>query len=221
MRMRPRGGFVKTGEQVEHGGLAGTGGSDEGDGLAGQRFEREVVDGGGFVGVGERDVFEPDVAGHVLRAQAFGEVGLIRRVDDFENALRRDDAAGEGLGEGVDARNGIEQKSPGDEEGNDHAGLDFALQGEPRAEGDHQDDAGLGDEGDAGPDDRLAAHDGHVFFPDLARGLVEGFERLRLHRVGLDLADAGEVVVEDGVERGGGFRGLAPHRLGAAAPPGG
>src|SRR5688572_29533629 len=116
------------------------------------------------------------MAEHAGGALALGEVGLVGGVDDFENPLGGDDASGEGLGEDVDAGNGIEQEAPGDEEGNDHAGQDLALQGEPRPAGDHQDDAGLGDEGDAGPDDGLAAHDGHGGFPDLARGFVEGFQ---------------------------------------------
>ena len=53
------------------------------------------------------------------------------------------------------------------------------------------------------------------------RGFVEIGERPWLDGVGFDLADAGEVVVEYGVERGGGFGRRRPFRLRLFRPPDG
>jgi hypothetical protein len=50
----------------------------------------------GASGVVEGDVFETHMAAQVFRAEALGEVGFIRRVDDLEDAFGGDDAAGEG-----------------------------------------------------------------------------------------------------------------------------
>jgi hypothetical protein len=105
----------------------------------------------------------------------------------------------------VDARDGIEEETPGDEEGNHGAGEIFPLSAHhaPQATIRMMPDSAMKET--AGPDDRLAAHHRHVFSPTLRDALSKVSSAFGFHGVGLDLADAGEVVVEDGVERGGGL----------------
>ena len=103
-------GFVEAGEQVEHGGFPGAGGADQGDGLAGLRDQRDAADGGRVGVVGKGDVLEPDVAGEGGGAHAFGEVGLVGQVEDVEDALRGDDAAGESWVSGLIREMGSNRK---------------------------------------------------------------------------------------------------------------
>ena len=199
---------------MEEGGLAGAGRADQGDGFAREGDERDVRDGGRPGVVGKADVLEADLAAESVRPRTFGEVFLCRTVEDFADALHRGTAAVEGLAEGVDLRNRLEEEAPGEEEVEQDAGVHAGLQDPPRAIGDHGDDARLGEDGDAWPDERLAAHHAHVFRAGGAGGFREAAETLRLAGVGLDLSDAGKRVVEQGVKFGGGLAGLAPLGLG-------
>eukprot|EP00903_Cladosiphon_okamuranus_P003719 g3717.t1 len=217
------GGFVEAGEEVEQGGFPRSGGADEGDGLAGEGGEVDVAEGGVPGIVGKGDVAELDTAGEGGGAEALGEVGFVPAIDDVEDAFGGDEAFGEGLGEGVDFGDGLEKEAPGDEEGDDGSagGGEVPVERPPGAEGDHEDDAGLGNEGDGGPDDGLAFHDGHVFVADFPRCGIEIGEGAGLDGVGFDLADAGEIVVEYGIERGGGLGGFPPFGFRFFRPPAG
>ena len=54
--------FVESGQQIDGGGFARTRGADEGDGLAGFRFEADALKCGGLAAVGENHIFENHMA---------------------------------------------------------------------------------------------------------------------------------------------------------------
>ena len=82
--------IVEPHEQLDHGGLAGTGGANDGDLLAGLHLTAEIVDDGLFGHITEPNMVKGDLtidAGRVCSAGRVGQLILFGLVQELEHAL--------------------------------------------------------------------------------------------------------------------------------------
>ena len=82
--------IVEPHEQLDHGGLTGTGGANDGDLLAGLHLTAEIVDDGLFGHITEPDMVKGDLtidAGRVCPAGRVGQLILFGLVQELEHAL--------------------------------------------------------------------------------------------------------------------------------------
>ena len=200
----PFAGVVEARQQVDDAGLARACGAQQGDGLAGASLEVDIFEHGlAAAHVAEGDVFKLDGAldgGHFDCPRLVGHIAV--RIQDFENAL----GGGGGLSE-----LGDDEAELGDGEEQVHqvqAELLPLAQGE-RAGDDLAptgvQDGGLtqvGDQEDQREEEGKQACDGDLLGHDGVGGLVELGLLARFTREGLDHLDAGQVLLQDGVEGG-------------------
>ena len=132
---RPLVHVVEPGEQVDHGGLSGARRSDERDGLAGLRFERDVVEDLRALAIAERHVIEANASADRLdRLRLGGVVRLGGRVDDLEDALGACQRALQHVVEVRERAERLHEVLPVVDERRDDPDGDEALEREPPAE---------------------------------------------------------------------------------------
>ncbi len=193
-----RGRIEETHEQLEDRGLAGAGGSDEGDGLAGADVEIEFGERGdlGAGRVVEGDAFEGQFAAHRDRQRAggFGFGDAVGRFDELDHALR-------GAGGALQLTPDLGERGDGarDEHGVDHELHQFARGHHAGAHvagpyPEHADDGGEDEEDHDGGHDRTD--------PDAAAGDLEGLFG------DIAEAEAAGVLVGVGLDGLGGEQGL-------------
>jgi len=179
------GGIVEARDETHQDALAGAGGAEDGDALAGLDVERDVVeDGFGLAEIGrerrqwmvdERHAIEADVT---VQARAVDGVGGVLDfdggVEDFEDAAGADERLLDGVNDGRDVVNLagelFEETGEDDEAG---AERELAVDDEPTAvaEQDHHVDAR--EEADGGGEEADAPENGVLLFE---AGAIGGFE---------------------------------------------
>ena len=193
--------LVEAGDQLGEGRLADAGWTYEREHLTRLAVEGNVLQYRDVLIVGETDVIEDQVALHILQIDGAQLVcDLLRRVEDRHDALR----AGKGLLHVLEKRRepghrGIEEVQV-QQEGHDVLHAQAVPVGEIAAESNHEHGAEGGDEFHTGVEDgadlqrlKHGADVVEVLFVD-ASGLVF------LPSEGLDLVDAGKVVLQLSVE---------------------
>ena len=153
----PGGGVVEAGQERDQRGLAGAGGPDDRDHLAGRHVEVDVGEDGALAAlVGERHPFEADVAAGLLEGERARSIldrghGVEHLVEAHRGALR---LAGERHDPGQDLEREREHQHVGHERhqaaeaqaaGPDrqHAGEEHDAEGEVRDEGQHPHEPGV------------------------------------------------------------------------------
>ena len=169
-------------------------------------MQGDVVEDGDIGAVGERDVPELHLSRDRKRFGGWRIVGLGRFVEDFKHALARGPPSLEDLVELVKPADGLVEKSGKQQESGEVSDAHFVAQDGLRTEGDDEGRAEGGEQGHRGVVDRPDAHDHERGLLKGAAERVEAAVFLVLADVGLDLADAGQIVVEQRVHGG---RGLA------------
>lgn len=156
--------------------------------------------------IGEGDVVEADGAAYGGREViSGGGVGFVLGVEDFEDAVGGGATGEDHLVEGVEAVDGFVEEAEEEEEGGEFAGGHFAFHDGGAAEGEDEGVSVHAEEGHAGGVDGPPFHHAEVGAAEEVGEAVEAVVFGFFGGVGFDLADAGDVVVEEGVEVGGGF----------------
>ena len=190
---------IEARQEVDDGGFASSGGADESDGLAGEGFEIEVGEDGGVVvfAVGEREVPELNFGCEAFRERlgALG-VGLVFGIKNLEDPVCGSSGREEELVELSEVVDGLveegEEQEILDHVAESHLLLNDRLAAEIENEGvAHHLDKGHGRVVDSPP-----AHEAEGGSPDLVRKGVEVRQLVFFGSVGLDLANAGNIVVQ-------------------------
>ena len=197
--------FVEAAEEIDDRGLAGAGGSDEGDGFSGGGLDVDFVE-GGLVAVGEGDLAEFHVPGDGIgEGIAIGGVWFVVGIEDLEDAISGG-SGGEGhLVELVEAGDGFVEEAEEEEELHELAEFHAAAHDLPAAEAEDEDVSAHADEGHAGGVAGPPEHDAEGGFAEFVGVAVEAGVFLDFGGEALDLADAGDVVVEEGIHVAGGL----------------
>lgn len=192
--------LIKPHEQANEGGFAGTGGADEGDGFARLHREANVVQHRGVVSVGKIHALEanftPQRNGEGRRAF----IGLRRGVQDVEDAATGGSSGLKNLIELMEASDGFVKEADKDKEGDQHAEIEATVEGGPAADGEDNEIAEGGEKIHAGVVKSPGPHDDEGGFAEPCTGGVEEPVFVLLARITLDLTDAVEIVVQQGVE---------------------
>lgn len=195
--------FVEAEEEVDERGLACACGADEGDGASDGGVEVDIVEDGLARGVGELHVAEFHLAAKTSFDACVSDAWFERSVQNFKNAVRCGATGLEHLIELVEASDGFVEEADQDEKCEQHAEFNDSLKNQMAAIPDHQKSAQRGEESHARAVNRPGAHDNEGGAPEGVAVRVEAEVFAFFCRVGFDLADSGDVVVEEGVEGGG------------------
>ncbi len=196
------GGVVKAGQEADDGGLAGAGGAEQGDDLAG--LDGEVDIGEDFMlAVAEGDVLELDLA------EGDGDGGGIRlvfdlgdRIEDVEDAFGGGTGDGDGGDDEAETADGVDELADVGDEGDDFAEGDLTGDVLSATEEDDDDDAEVGDEKEEGHVEGLhAGGEGGETEPVVVFALEAGGFGFFLD-IGFDLACAAQVLLDGGGEDG-------------------
>ena len=129
------------------------------------------------------------------------------QIQNGKNAFPRHHAVHKGLGQRIDTREGIKQKTPGNKESHQSPFLHFPFENPVGCRPHHRHDSCFRDQRHSRPGHRIGFSHGELSLLYLGACPVKPVQLLWLHRVGFDLADTGNVVVQHGVERTAGLGG--------------
>ncbi len=173
--------------------------------MSGFRGDGDVVEGGlGLVGEGDRAEFDAAFDA-TWDDGAVGGVGFFLGIEDVEDAVSGGASGEDHLVEGVEAVDGFVEEAEEEEEGDEFALGEGAGHDLLTAESEDEDVTCHFHEGHAGRVVSPPAHHAESGLAEHFGRLVEADEFGGFRGVAFDLADAGDVVVEEGVEVGGGF----------------
>ncbi len=188
---------IEAGDEVEHGRLAGAGRPQQGDDLAGLRFERHILQHGMAFRVGKMDVLEAD--GAVDWRHGHGVAGILHgrgRVEDVEDALPGGGGHRHRGHDHADAAHGHYQLAQVGRECHQFAQGKLAADHEQAAVPDDEDRADIGDQIEHGHVDGAQAHcEGRQIEPRLVLAL-EALDLGALLGKGLDDARPAQVLLQ-------------------------
>ena len=213
---------VEAGEQAGDGALAGAGGADDGDGLAGVDMQIQVAQDRLVAVVAKGDMLE------IYRSLDRRQGLCIRVVYDLDGHVQYlEDALGRHAGALqlrillAQVADGVEETVDIEREGDQDADEQRALRDQQSAVDDGEGDGYRGYHLDQGQDERGDAAGFQVGVAVVGVQVVELGAVAVLARQALDHAHAGDVLLQGGVDHGDGGAGAAEGALGEALPEGG
>ena len=182
--------LVQPRDEVRGGGLAGAGGADEGDELAGSGLEAHAAEHGPARLVGEVDVLEPDVAANAVGRDAPRRVGRLRgQGEQLADAARADHRLLQRAGGPRDLRDrGVDGGEIGDDD-EQAADREPALEDVQAADAEDEGGAEEGHPGDRHREERLLPRQVQPRAPRPVADVGEALELVPLAREALDGGD--------------------------------
>ncbi len=157
-----------------------------------------------IVGIGKTDVAIGDLAAKPLGALVHIPLtDLGRRVEDFKDAFAGSASRLDELIQAVQAADGFVKKTGQDDESCEFAELHRAAENGTSAESQHENQTGGGEEIHRRRIERPRPHNDQSRLTKLLADGVEMSVFLVFPDVSFDLANAGQVVVQEGIHRGG------------------